>query len=141
MGQSRQRVGRDGKTRYTAYYDDVTGRRRSAGTFTNRRDTDKAWQRAETHTSEGRNADTGRSRRLLRRYVEDEWFGNHPDRAHHPAELPLRPGQAHPARVRWLQDDRMGHARLTTTEQYLHTLPHADAAAVLALGNIRNRTT
>ncbi len=29
--------------------------------------------------------------------------------------------------------DRMGHARLTTTEQYLHTLPHADAATITAL--------
>ena len=35
--------------------------------------------------------------------------------------------------------DRMGHARLTTTEQYLHTLPHADAATITALDNIRNR--
>jgi len=39
--------------------------------------------------------------------------------------------------------DRMGHARLTTTEQYLHTLPHADADAatitITALDNIRNR--
>jgi hypothetical protein len=33
----------------------------------------------------------------------------------------------------------MGHARLTTTEQYLHTLPHADAAA--ALDTTRNRNT
>jgi len=37
--------------------------------------------------------------------------------------------------------DRMGHARLTTTEQYLHTLPHADAAAVAALDSIRKRST
>ena len=35
--------------------------------------------------------------------------------------------------------DRMGHARLTTTEQYLHTLPHADAATITALDTIRNR--
>jgi hypothetical protein len=34
----------------------------------------------------------------------------------------------------------MGHARLTTTEQYLHSLPHADAAAITALDTIRNRT-
>jgi hypothetical protein len=33
----------------------------------------------------------------------------------------------------------MGHARLTTTEQYLHTLPHADAA--VALDTTRNRNT
>ena len=35
--------------------------------------------------------------------------------------------------------DRMGHARLTTTEQYLHTLPHADATALDALSKMRNR--
>jgi len=35
----------------------------------------------------------------------------------------------------------MGHARLTTTEQYLHTLPHADHAAITALNTIRNRST
>jgi site-specific recombinase XerD len=77
VGQSRKRLGADGKPRYTAYYDDVTGRRRSAGSFASRRDADKAWQRAEAHTSQGRNADTGRSRQILSRYVEDEWFPNH----------------------------------------------------------------
>jgi hypothetical protein len=35
--------------------------------------------------------------------------------------------------------ERMGHARLTTTEIYLHSLPHADAAAVAAIDNIRRR--
>jgi site-specific recombinase XerD len=78
VGQSRKRVGGDGKPRYTAYYDDVTGRRRSAGTFASRRDADKAWQRAEAKTAEGRHTDAGRSRQLLARYVEEEWFPNHP---------------------------------------------------------------
>jgi integrase len=77
VGQSRQRVGRDGKTRYTAYYDDVTGRRRSAGTFASRRDADRAWQRAEAEAAKGRHTDSGRSRQLFARYVEDEWFPNH----------------------------------------------------------------
>jgi len=77
VGQSRKRLGADGKPRYTAYYDDVTGRRRSAGSFASRRGADKAWQRAEAHTSEGRNTDTGRSRQILSRYVEEEWFPHH----------------------------------------------------------------
>lgn len=77
MGQSRKRVGRDGKARYTAYYDDVTGRRRSAGTFASRRDADRAWQRAEAKTAEGRHSDAGRGRQSFARYVEDEWFPNH----------------------------------------------------------------
>ena len=33
MGYSRLRTGRDGKPRYTAYYWDIRGRERSAGTF------------------------------------------------------------------------------------------------------------
>lgn len=36
--------------------------------------------------------------------------------------------------------ERMGHARLTTTEKYLHSLPHADAAAVVALDSIRRKS-
>jgi integrase len=77
MGQSRKRIGGDGKPRYTAYYDDVTGRRRSAGTFTSRRQADKAWQSAEARAAEGRHTDPGRSRQQFARYVEDEWFPNH----------------------------------------------------------------
>ncbi|WP_375504807.1 tyrosine-type recombinase/integrase [uncultured Jatrophihabitans sp.] len=77
MGQSRKRIGADGKARYTAYYDDVTGRRRSVGTYPSRRDADRAWQRAETDATAGRHTDSGRSRQLFNRYVEDEWFPNH----------------------------------------------------------------
>ena len=78
MGQSRKRIGHDGKPRYTAYYDDVTGRRRSAGTFASRREAERAWQRAEARTAEGRHSDAGRGRQTLARYVESEWFPNHP---------------------------------------------------------------
>jgi integrase len=77
VGQSRKRIGGDGKARYTAYYDDVTGRRRSAGTFASRREADRAWQRAEAEAAKGRHTDSGRSRQLFARYVEDEWFPNH----------------------------------------------------------------
>jgi integrase len=77
VGQSRKRIGGDGKARYTAYYDDVTGRRRSAGTFASRREADRAGQRAEADTAKGRHTDSGRSRQLFSRYVEDEWFPNH----------------------------------------------------------------
>ena len=77
VGQSRKRIGAGGKARYTAYFDDVTGRRRSVGTFPSRRDADRAWQRAETDATAGRHTDSGRSRQLFARYVEDEWFPNH----------------------------------------------------------------
>ena len=77
MGQSRRRTGRDGKLRYTAYYKDVAGRRRSAGTFASKREADRAWQRAETKVAEGRVGDPRRGRQPFRRFVEDEWFPNH----------------------------------------------------------------
>jgi integrase len=77
MGYSRKRLGRDGKPRYTAYYQDVKGRERSAGTFPNRKDADKAWQRAETKLAEGRVGDPARGRMTFQRYVEDIWLPNH----------------------------------------------------------------
>jgi site-specific recombinase XerD len=77
MGQSRERVGRSGDLRYTAYYTDVTGRRRSAGTFRTERKADKAWQSAEAKVAEGRVTDLRRGRQQFRRYVEEVWFPNH----------------------------------------------------------------
>jgi integrase len=77
MGFSRKRVGRDGKPRYTAYYVDVKGRERSAGTFASKRDAEKAWQRAESKLAEGRVGDPARGRVTLQRYVEDTWLPNH----------------------------------------------------------------
>ena len=60
MGYSRVRAGRDGKPRYTAYYWDIRGRERSAGTFSSRKEADKAWQREETKVAEGRAGDPRR---------------------------------------------------------------------------------
>ena len=78
MGQSRKRVGGDGKARYTAYYDDVTGRRRSAGTFASRDGMRTGPGSApKPRPPKGRHTDSGRSRQLFARYVEDEWFPNH----------------------------------------------------------------
>lgn len=77
MGFSRKRAGRDGKPRYTAYYVDVKGRERSAGTFSNRKEADKAWQRAEAQLAEGRVGDPARGRMIFERYVEDTWLPNH----------------------------------------------------------------
>jgi site-specific recombinase XerD len=77
MGQSRERSDRNGKLRYTAYYIDITGRRRSAGTFRTERQADKAWQNAEAKVAEGRVTDLRRGRQQFRRYVEETWFPNH----------------------------------------------------------------
>ena len=37
--------------------------------------------------------------------------------------------------------DRMGHAQITTTQKYLHTLPDADAKNLTALDRIRRSDT
>jgi hypothetical protein len=77
MGQARKRRGSDGKPRYTAYYQDLRGRRRSVGTFATRRDADRAWQRAEVQLAEGRVGDPRRGRQTFERNVREEWLPNH----------------------------------------------------------------
>ncbi len=76
MGYSRERTGRDGKPRYTAYYWDVRGRERSAGTFSSKKAADKAWQGQATKVDEGRAGDPRRGRQTFQRYVE-EWLPDH----------------------------------------------------------------
>jgi hypothetical protein len=70
------RVSGNGKRRHTAVYEDLVGRRRSAGTFSTERLAAKAWQRAEADLASGRIGNPQRGRQSLRRYVEDEWFPN-----------------------------------------------------------------
>jgi len=77
MGYSKVRNGRDGKPRYTAYYWDIRGRERSAGTFSSRKEADKAWQREETKVAEGRAGDPRRGRQTFERYVCVEWLPTH----------------------------------------------------------------
>lgn len=77
MGYSRKRVGRAGKARYTAYYVDLRGKERSAGTYGSEKQANKAWQREETRIAEGRGGDPARGRQTFLRYVENEWLPNH----------------------------------------------------------------
>jgi integrase len=77
MGFSRRRTGRDGRSRYTAYFLDLRGRETSAGTFPTRREADRAWQRAEAKVAEGFAGSSARGRQTFRRYVEDEWLPHH----------------------------------------------------------------
>jgi len=77
MGFTRERVGADGKVRYAATYRDLRGRQRSAGTFGNRRQADRAWQRAEGKVAQGYLGDPSRGRRTFRDYVEQTWLPNH----------------------------------------------------------------
>ena len=77
MGFARERVGADGRVRYTAVYRDLKGRLRSAGTFSQRREADRAWQRAEAKVAQGYLGDPGRGRQTFRAYVENTWLPNH----------------------------------------------------------------
>lgn len=77
MGFSRKRKDKDGKFRYTAYYVDIRGHERSAGTFSNEKVANKAWQTAETRVAEGRAGDPRRGRQTFERYVREEWLPNH----------------------------------------------------------------
>ena len=77
MGQSRRRAGQDGEERWTAYYTDIQGRRRSAGTFASKAASDRAWARAERDLDLGQIGDPKRGKQTLRHYVENEWFVQH----------------------------------------------------------------
>jgi integrase len=77
MGYAQKRVGRDGKPRYTAVYQDLRGERRSAGTFASKKDANTAWQKAEAKVGEGRLNDPRRGRQTFRRYVTEEWLPHH----------------------------------------------------------------
>jgi integrase len=77
VGFSRRRAGVGGRVRYTAYFIDLQGRERSAGTFAVRKDADRAWQKAELELAAGRVGDPRRGRQTFARYVQEEWFPNH----------------------------------------------------------------
>ncbi|MER6808217.1 site-specific integrase [Spirillospora sp. NPDC000708] len=77
LGYAKKRKGNNGKYRYTACYVDIRGRLRSAGTYSNKKDADKAWQRAEVEVSRGRTGDPGRGRQRFKDYVEETWLPNH----------------------------------------------------------------
>src|SRR5262245_14377801 len=67
MGYSKKRANRDGRPRYTACYLDARGFLRSAGTFSSKKDADKAWQKAEMKLGEGRLSDPRRGKQTFRR--------------------------------------------------------------------------
>jgi integrase len=77
MGFSRKRTGRDGKSRYTAYYLDIRGQERSAGTFSNKKDANDAWKKAEVAVSAGKQGDPSRGRQTFEAYVLGKWLPHH----------------------------------------------------------------
>ena len=77
MGYARKRTGRDGKSRYTAYYLDIRGQDRSAGTFSNKKDASDAWKKAEAAVSAGKQGDPGRGKQTFEAYVLGKWLPHH----------------------------------------------------------------
>jgi len=77
MGFSRKRIGRDGKPRYTAYYRDIRGEERSAGSFGRKKEADDAWKAAEAAVRAGKRGDPSRGRQTFQAYVLDKWLPNH----------------------------------------------------------------
>jgi integrase len=77
MGFSRKRTGRDGKSRYTAYYLDIRGQERSAGTFSNKKDANDAWKTAEVAVRAGKQGDPSRGRQTFEAYVLGKWLPHH----------------------------------------------------------------
>jgi integrase len=86
-------------------------------------------------------------------HISNDWFRvNVWDKAIAKAELPQRitPHGLRHAHASWLLaggadlqivKERLGHASITTTERYLHTLPGADQAALDALTAVRGSRT
>jgi integrase len=77
MGFARKRIGRDGKSRYTAYYLDIRGHERSAGTFSNKKDANDAWKEAESQVRAGKKGDPSRGKQTFETYVLDKWLPHH----------------------------------------------------------------
>jgi len=88
MGFSRKRIGLDGRPRYTAYYLDIRGQERSAGTFSSRKASDKAWQDEEAKVRAGRRGTPARGRQTFETYVMEKWL------PHHQLEPGVRPNYA-----------------------------------------------
>ncbi|MCI2423839.1 hypothetical protein MOQ72_41185 [Saccharopolyspora sp. K220] len=130
MGYSKPRLNRQGYARYTAYYWDLRGRARSAGTFARKRDADRAWRRAEAEIAEGRFVDLASGRQRFQRYVTEIWLPNHTIelRCRHcrtaiaayrrtATTAPPAPGHCRSRKTIWyptLQDARLTHPSAST---------------------------
>jgi hypothetical protein len=65
------------QARYTAYYIDIRGHERSAGTFSNVKAANKAWQKAEADVGAGKPGDPARGRQTFQVYVLEKWLPHH----------------------------------------------------------------
>lgn len=77
VGWVEKRESQAGRVRYTAMFRDLTGHKRSAGTFGTQRTAARAWQKAEVDLAAGRIADRRPGTQTLQRYVQEQWLPNH----------------------------------------------------------------
>jgi integrase len=77
MGHSYRRTGVAGKPRYAAIFHDARGIRRSAGTFSTKKEADRAWVAAESDALLGNGHDPRRGKITFAAYVTGTWFPNH----------------------------------------------------------------
>jgi hypothetical protein len=74
MSWVQKRIGQGGAVSYTATYRDPAGRGRSAGTFTSRREAERAGRRAESKVEDGSWLDRAAGRITFEDYVEGVWW-------------------------------------------------------------------
>jgi integrase len=77
MAWTMERAERHGKARFLGMYRDLSGRRRSAGTFATEKKALTAAAHAERIAAAGRIGDPRSGRQTLRGYVTGEWFPHH----------------------------------------------------------------
>lgn len=128
------RKAKDGKPRYTAIYRDLRDRKRSAGTFTSRRDADRAWQRAEVKLAEGRVGDPRRGRQNFKTYVEGEWL------PHHVIEPSTRQGYTYQINkhiLPWFGPMRMNEILPSQVREWVSNL-RANGVGAKTIQNLKN---
>ncbi len=77
MAWIRKRIGTDGRPRYQACYRNVRDQIATAGTFTSKKDAEKAGHEAEVLLRQGRLGAAQIGRRPFSFYVNEIWFPNH----------------------------------------------------------------
>ena len=137
MGYARKRTGRDGKSRYTAYYLDIRGQDRSAGTFSNKKDATDAWKKAEATSAPANRATQGGASRHSR-LRPGEMAATSPARTWRPQQL-RRPDHQAPDPVLRAYEDARHHARARPPVGHPHASEGASARTIqYAKGSILN---
>lgn len=134
MGYAKPRVGKDGKTRYTACYVDLRGHLRSAGTYSSKKDANRKWQEAEVKLAEGRATDLRRGQQKFRRYVEETWLPNHV------MELTTREGYTYQINkhiLTWFGEMRMIDILPSHVREWITNL-RANGTQAKTLANLKN---